>query len=797
MHDLRYAFRQLLKAPDFTCVAVLTLALGIGANTAIFSVINGVLLRPLPYDQPEQLMRIYHRSQNFPKAPYAAGGFFSVRTDNQTFETITAWQTNNFNLYTEGAEPERIEGAAVTDGFLRTLKINPVIGRDFKADEFAPGQDGAVIISYTMWQQRFGGARDVLGRTLQLNGRARQVIGVAPDQFNFPGKSQLWAPFAPDDFNRTRRDLHNLQVMGRLKPGVTAQQAQADLAALTTRYAKDHANTDADWACVTFPMLQDAVGQIKPALLVLVASVIALLLIACANVTNLLLARAASRRREMAVRAALGAGRGRIVRQLVIEALALFGTGGIVGALLGAWLLHGLLAFAPANIPRLAQVSVDWRVLAVTSTATLLTGLICGLVPAWQASRTQLTDALRAGGHGSTGKRGWLRNALVVLQVAATVMLLICSGLLIRSFHRLQQVDAGFDPSRVMTMRVDLPLARYTEPEKRRQFVTEIVRRLGTLPGVQSAAVTNAAPLTSGPTFIMRIEGAPAVTPSSAPVTRYRGITPDYFNTMGIALLRGRQFTSQDVPGSPRVVIINQAFARKFFPGVENPVGKRIEIALDDPPRWGEIVGVVADVKIDSLEAETPVQTYEPYHEFSFPSLALVLRASGDPLILAAAMRREVLAVDPQQPVHTQKTMEQLVTDSLGQRYFSLLLVATFAVVALTLAIIGLYGVIAYNVVQRTREFGVRLAIGAGRGNILALVLADGVRLVGLGVILGVVGALFSARLMQSLLFGVGARDPLTYVLIPLILGSVGLLACLLPARRATKVDPIIALRAE
>lgn len=703
MQDVRYALRQLLKSPGFTAVAILTLALGIGANTAIFSVINGVLLRPLPFEQPEQLMRLYHRSPNFPKATYPAGTFFSVAQDNQSFEAIAAWQGTNFSLNTEGAEPERVEGAFVTEQFARVTRTAPMRGRFFQPQEFSPGNDAVVLISRSLWEQRFAGAADIVGRTLEVGGRPRVVIGVMPDGFSFPGKSHLWAPFAPNDANRTRRDRHDMSVFARLKPGTTYAQAQADLAVLTQRYAQEFATTDKDWICLAFPMLEDAVASIRPALIVLLASVTALLLIACANVTNLLLARAAVRQREMAIRAALGASRARLARQLVVECLVLFALGGAAGMLVGHWLVNVLLALAPANIPRLAQVTIDGRVLLFTSAATFVTGLAFGVIPAWNASRTDLTLALREG-HGTTGVRGWLRRALVVVQVAAAVVLLVSSGLLIRSFHRLQQIDPGFNPTRVLTMKVDLPASRYgtfgQTDEKRVQFVDDVLRRLKALPGVESAAVTTSAPLTSGATFIMRIEGHADVDVSTAPVTRYRTISPDYLPTIGMTLVRGRNFTERDAPGSPRVVIINQAFARKFFPGVDDPLGKHVEIALADPPRWAEVVGVVADARIDTLEAETPVQAYEPYHEFAFNNLTFMLRTSGDPAALATSARREIQAVDPRLPVHTQKTMEQIV-------------------------------------------------------------------------------------------------DPLTFAAIVGLLAVVALAACLVPARRATRVDPLVALRTE
>jgi len=801
MNNFRSALRQLQNAPAFTFLAVTTLALGIGANTAILSVINGVLLRPLPFEEPDRLMRLYQRSANFGKASWAAGQFFSMHQDQSSFEAVAGWQVANFNLSTQGLDPERVEGAVVTADFLRVVRVKPAQGRFFNADELTPGQGGVVLISHGMWQQRFAGDPNILGRLLFISGVPREVIGVMPSAFTLPGKTQIWAPFAPTEANRTRRDLHTLQAFGRLKPGVTIEQAQADLKTLTARYARDFPSTDADWSCIGFPMLEDAVAQIRPALLVLLASVVALLLIACANVTNLLLARAATRHREMSLRAALGASRAQITRQLLVESLVYFAIGGFAGVLVGRSILSLLLAMAPASVPRLDEVSLDPRVLLFTSLITLATGLIFGLIPAWTSSRTDLTSALREGGLGAIAGRSRWRDGLVVVQVAATVVLLISSGLLLRSFQQLQQVDAGFSAERVMTMKVDLPSAKYgtigQTDEKRVEFVKDVVKRIGLLPGVDSAAVVTSTPLTGGPTFIMRVESNLNVTPSSAPVTRYRTITPDYFKVMGIALISGRAFTEWDAPGAPKVVIINRALAKKFFPEVENPVGKRLEIGIEEPPQWSEIVGVVADVKIDSLDAETPVQAYEPYHQFSFNNITVVARSSMDPSPLATAMRKEVLALDPQQPVHTQKSMAQIVDDSLGQRYFSLLLIGAFAILALLLAVVGLYGVISYGVAQRTREFGVRLSIGASRHDIAKMVLTQSSRLIGVGLFLGLVGALLSVRLFQSMLFGIGARDPFTFGGVILLLGSVAVMACLIPAWRAASVNPIVALREE
>lgn len=796
--DLRTALRQLAQSPGFAAVAILTLALGIGATTAIFSVVNGVLLQPLPYVQPEQLISVWEssRTQNFPKAPLPPGHFYDLRAQNRTFAGLAAWTPNALNLAGEGLEAERLEGAAVTMDFQPVLRVEPVRGRFFGPDEFAPGKDGLVVLSHAVWQQRFAGDAAIIGRTIQLNGRARTVVGVMPDGFNYPAKTQAWIPYAPDAEFAQRRDWHLLRAIGRLKEGVAASQAQEDLRALGRQFATAHPDTDADWGIDVYPMLEDAVSKIRQPLVVLLAAVGALLLIACANVANLLLSRAAGRRREIAVRISLGATRGRIIRQLLLENLVLFVIGATAGLLVAQWGLSALLAVAPVGIPRIDQVGIDRLALLFTSGVALATGLVFGLIPAWQGSQTNLTAALRTGDRGATGGRALLRPLLVVLQVSAAVMLLAVAGLLIRSFDQVRRVNPGFNPERVLTFRVDLPAQQYNAVEKTSAFINAIVDQLATLPGVESAGATTAVPLAAGPVYIMRFEGRPPVTPSNSPVAAQRVVTRDYFATMGISLVRGRLFDGSDAPGGRRVCVINQALARKFFPH-EDPIGKRLEIGFDDPPAWREIVGVVADSKSNGLESESPVQVFEPTHQWQVNSYSVVVRSTRDPVALVPLVRDALRRLDPSQPLHTIKPMTQLVTESLAQRYFSLVLLVVFAAVALSLAIVGLYGVVAYNVAQRTREFGVRLALGATAGNVLALVLRQGVMLVGVGVVLGLAGAFAAAGLVESLLYGVGAHDPLTFVAIAVLLGAVAILACLVPALRATRVDPVIALRAE
>lgn len=790
--------RSLTKSPAFTLVAVLTLALGIGATTAIFSVVNGVLLRPLPYEQPERLMNIWEASQkqNFPKAPLPPGNVYDLIAQNQTFSSFAAWQPSALNLAGAGLEPERLDGASITADLATVLRVAPRVGRFFAAEEFTAGQDAVVLLSHALWQQRFAGDAAIIGRTVELNGRPRTVVGVMPAGFSYPGKTVAWVPFAPADDFKARRDYHLLRAIGRLKDGVSVEQARADLQRINRELAAKFPTTNEDWTINLYPMLDDAVATLRQPLLLLLTAVGALLLIACANVANLLLARATGRRQEIAVRVSLGASRWRIIRQLLGEALALFTLGGAAGVLLAQWGLSALLALAPAGIPRLDRVAIDPLALLVTAGVTLGTGLIFGLIPAWQSSRVDLTPGLRAAERGATSGRSLLRSTLVVLQVSAAVMLLVVAGLLLRAFDQVRRVALGFDPQQVLTFRLDLPAAKYNSSTKNAQFLDHVLRELTALPGVQSAGASTAVPLVGGPTYIMRFEGRPPVTPSNAPVARHRVVTHDYFRTLGMTVVRGRAFTATDAPGSPLVCVINQTLAQKYFPH-QDPIGRRLEIGFAEPPAWREIVGIVADVKTDGLDADTPVQVFEPVHQWQTNSYSLAVRTSADPAALATTLRAAVRQIDPAQPVHTIKPMAQLVTESLAQRTFSLVLIVVFAVVAVALAVIGLYGVIAYGIAQRTREFGVRLALGATARDVIGLVLRQGLGLIGAGLALGLLGAFAAVTLIQSMLFGVNAHDPLTFLAIPLLLGAVALLACLIPARRATRIDPVIALRAE
>jgi putative ABC transport system permease protein len=798
LSELKLALRKLANAPGFTLVALLTLGLGIGGATAIFSVVNGILLRPLPYPAPEQLVTVWEASQkqNFPRAPLPPGVFFDLQAQTRSLAALAAWTTNPLNLAGDSQEAERIEGAAVTPEFAAVLQVDVARGRFFRAAESGPGQDGSVVLSHALWSQRFGADPAILGQSILLNGRSREVVGIMPEGFTYPGRTLAWIPYAPDPEMRQRRDWHLLRVIGRLRATAGVAEANAELERARARFATRYPETDADWSFRAGSMLADAVSNIRPALLVLVAAVTVLLLIACANIANLLLARAALRQSEFAVRAALGASRRRLLGQLLTETVVLFVLGGAAGVLMAQWGVSGLVALAPPAIPRLDQVAIDRAALAFSLAVALGTALVFGLLPAWQGSQVDLTAALRRVGRGTTARHGVLRSLLVVGQVAAAVMLLVAAGLLLRTFAELRQVNLGFAPERVLTFRLDLPGLRYDTAEKTSRYIEEVVRVLAQIPGVEAAGATTAVPLAAGPTFIMRLEGRPPVTPSNAPVASYRVVTADYFTTMGVALRRGRTFGPADRPGAPLVCVINETLARKFFPN-QDPIGQRLEIGFDDPPAWRQIVGIVADQKSDGLDAETPAQVFEPTHQWQVNSYSLAVRGAGNPAALVPLVRAALRQHDPAQSVHSLKPMTQLVSESLAQRYFSLVLLVGFAAVALALAVVGLYGVISYSVAQRTREFGVRLALGASSRDVLQLVLREGLVLVAGGILLGLAGALSLSHWLQSLLFGVSGNDPMTLGAVAVLLALVALAACLVPAYRATRVDPVVALRTE
>jgi putative ABC transport system permease protein len=800
--DVRYGVRMLIRNPGFTIVSVIALALGIGANAAIFSVVNGVLLRPLPFKEPDRLMMIREtKLPQFPEFSIAPGNFLEWKKQNTVFERLVAFRYSSLNLIGTG-DPERLRALNVTEGFFAMLGSQPQQGRDFMSEEDQPGRNSVVILSHALWQRRFGGDPKILSQTITLNGKSYAVIGIMPEAFRFGGgenEIELWTPMAFTAQEAQNHGGHYVSAIGQLKHGTTIDQARAEMSAIAARLATQYP-VNTGWDVKLVPMLEFAVRTIKPALIVLLVAVAFVLLIACANVANLLLARATGRQKEIATRTALGASRWRIVRQLLTESVILSLIGGVVGLLLAKWGMDLLLTLAPQDLPRMSNVSLDGRVLAFTAGITLLTGVIFGVVPALQASKPNLNETMKDAGRGSTegGRKQLIRNSLVVLEVASALVLLVGAGLMIKSFWRLQQVDPGFNPNNTLTTSVQLPKLKYPEETQQVAFFQQLIQKAAALPGVQSVGASQVVPLT-GNDYVLafEIDGRAPLPPGASQSTNYYSVTADYFKAMGIPLQRGRVFTERDTKDSPRVAVINETMAKKMFSN-EDPIGKRITFDdRDKNPEWFEIVGIVGDVKQYGLDQTTTMQTYEPFTQQTFNAMTLVVRTAGDPASLGAAIRSEVLSLDKEQPATNIKTLNQYLSTSLAQQRFSMVLLGVFAAVALVLAGVGIYGVLSYAVTQRTHEIGIRMALGAGRRDVLRLVVGHGMLLTVIGVVGGLLAAFGLTRLMASLLFGVTATDAMTFASVASVLLAVALLACYIPARRATKVDPLVALRYE
>jgi predicted permease len=805
--DLRYGFRALARKPGFTVVAIIALALGIGANTAIFSVINSVLLRPLAYQEPERLVVINH---DYPKinlkASVSAIGYTHYRDNAKSFESVAAVTGGGFNL-TGGGDPEQLNGSLVTHNFFSALGARPALGRLFLPEEDQPGKNKVVVFSHGFWQRRFGGDPGVVNKTITLNDESYTVVGVMPPSFQFGRELgrvvDLWTPiaFTPEQLSYDRLTFENLFVFARLKPGVTIGQAQAELDGIAANLRRQYmpGADRGNWGLVTQSFNELVVGQIRLALWILMGIVGLVLLIACANVANLLLARASDRQKEMAIRTALGAGRWRVVRQLLTESALLATLGGALGLSL-AWLgINALVKVDQVQIPRVNEIGLDWRVLAFTLGVSLATGVVFGLVPALQASKADMHETLKEGGRaGSGAARAWVRNTLVVLEMALALVVLISAGLLIRSFWRLQQVNPGFAPQNTLAMSLTLPATKYKEPALRANFYKEALQRIRALPGVQSAGAVSNLPLSGdNSSGSFRIEGREVPQGQSLPHGDRWAATTDYFSTMKIPIVRGRFFDDRDTMESQPVAIIDEAMARKYWPD-EDPLGKRISFqAVNGNRIWREIVGIVGHVKHSGLEGESRVQYYVPHSQTQNAYMSLVVRANVDPTSLTGAVRGAISGLDKDLPVFRVRTMEQFVSDSMAQRRFAMTLIGIFAAVAMALACVGLYGVLSYSITQRLHEIGVRMALGASAADVLRLVVGQGMLLALAGVALGSLAAFLLTRLMASLLFGVTAGDPLTFVTIAALLTLVALAACLGPALRATRVDPMVALRYE
>jgi putative ABC transport system permease protein len=818
LQDIRYGVRTLIKTPGFTAVAIIVLALGIGANTAIFTVVNALLLRPLPYPGSNQLVMLWETNPRFQigidTLPVTPGTFMDWREQNNVFEYVSALGVGRLNL-TGAGEPERISAASVSSNFFRLMGIEPKLGRAFRDDEDKPGADKVVLISHSLWQRRFASEPAVLGKKMTLDGESYTIIGVAPESFQFPRanelpyfvgvaiQTELWQPMIlGDEFINRKRANHQLCVMARLKSGVTRGQAQSEMTALAERLERSYPDSNQGIGVKVVPLSEQVVGNVRTALLVLMGAVAVVLLIACANVANLLLARSSARQKEIAIRTALGASRGRVVRQLLTEALLLSMTAAVTGTLLSFWGINAMLSLShtmSASLPRAYEIGVDLGVLGFTAAIALLTSVIFGLTPALRASKINLRESLKEGsGALSGGQRSNVRNLLVISEVALSLVLLIGAGLMIKSLARLLKVDPGFKPDNTVTMHIPLPGSKYPSASQQIAFFREVTHRIEALPGVQSVGLISSAPL-SGGVYAggCSIEGRVATSETDNLVADRRMISPEYFSALGIPLLKGRGFTDRDDQAATGVVIVSESWARRFLP-YEDPIDKRIKLGGRDSTRpWLSIVGIAGDVRDTALESEARPCVYIPYPQFPSSGMTLVVRAAFDPKLLISGIRDKVWAVDKDQPVTDVKTMDQYLAASVSPRRFNALLLAIFAGVGLVLAAVGLYGVISYSVSQRTREIGIRMALGASHKSLLRLVVGQGVILTLIGVAIGVIASFFLTKFIATLLFGVSATDPITFIAISVLLIGVSIVASLVPARRAMKVDPMVALRYE
>ena len=800
--DLKYGLRMLAKNPGFTAVAVLTLALGIGANTAIFTVVNGILLRPLSLPQPERLIWLWHSylpaNSGFSSVSYL--DFVDWQQQNTAFKGLAAFYNSSFNLKGKSS-PERVPGALVSANFFAVMGVEPKLGRGFLAEEDKPGGPRVAVLDESLWRTEFGADPNIVGRTISLNEESYTVLGIVPASFRFPG-SQVWAPLVPDTMMLNARGNNMLQIVGRLKAGVSLEQAQAQMDVIAAHLAKQYPDTNSHQG-VRMRRVRDAMtGDVRQDLLVLLAAVAFVFLIACANVVNLLLTRATARQREFAIRLALGAGRRRLVRQFLTESLLLALCGGALGWLLAAWGVHLLVALKPANLPRLEDIRPDARVLAFTGIASVLAAVTLGLAMALKASGLNMQGALKEGGTGLGGgkRHRRARDLLVIAEVALSLVLLIGAGLLIESLWQLRQVDPGVKVEHILSMRLALPESKYTAQHPTSSFYQPVLEKVAALPGVQAAGLITLLPLqeswTNGD---FEIEGR-ANMDNGRGGAEIRAVSSDYYRAMVIPLIRGRYFSLEDTQGQPPVVIINEKLARCFWPK-EDPVGKHIEIGAEPP--WYTIVGVVGDVRQSRLDESVQFEVNVPYSQWppSWPdmtkTMSLVLRTAFEPEAVADSVRRVILDVDPEQPVFAVATMSQVVTESMANRRFNMLLFEIFAGLAVVLAAFGIYGVLSYAVKQRTHEIGIRMALGARRGKVLRMVVGEGMVLAGVGIALGLIGSLLLMRFLANLLYGVRPTDPPTFIVVALVLAAVACFACYIPARRATKVDPMVALRYE
>jgi putative ABC transport system permease protein len=808
--DLKYALRVLRKSPGFTAAAILVLALGIGANTAIFSVVNAVLLRPLPFQDSSRLVQIWHvpPPKNFPGMTtfsVSAANYVDWQQQNHAFERMAIYSFSSFN-FTAGDQPEAIQGAGVSPDFFSTLRSQPILGRTFAPEEDQPGHSHVILLSHAIWKSHFAADQNIVGQNIALDGQSYTVVGVMGPDFRFPDWAKVWTPMAWTDAQRQVRGEHHYLVIGRLKPGVQLPQAQAEMNTISSRLQQQYPEDDKGWGAVLIPLREQIVGDVRPALLILLGAVAFVLLIACANVANLTLAKTFARRKEIAIRASLGASRGRVLQQVLAESVLLALAGGALGLLFAHAGTSIITNFLADSLPRSTEIGLDGWVLAFTLVVSLLTGIAAGLVPALRLTKPDVNEALKQGGRtGSDSAGSRIRSLLVVSEVALSLVLLIGAGLMIRSLSLLRSLNPGFDPSNVVTMTVVVPRTKFSSPLQQVQFFDSALTRVQALPGVDSAGVIDDLPLNGyGSHQPIAIEGRPVTQMSEQPEVDVRLISPGYTHALHVPLRRGREFNAADTADRQPVVLISETLAQRFWPN-EDPIGKHVTMTFSfGKPR--EIIGIVGDVKQDGLDVSAPAATlYEPLSQLSVPSIgswgsfpmSLVVRATSRPTSLVTAVTNAIHEVDPQTPVVEVATMDEIMTNSVAQRRFNMLLFAAFAGLALLLAAVGIYSVLAYAVRRRGREIGIRMALGAQISDVLRMVVIEGMTPTLIGMVIGVAGALALGRVLSTLIYGVQATDPLTFVGVSAILAAVALLASLIPAYRATRVEPVKALREE
>jgi putative ABC transport system permease protein len=808
LQDLRYAVRKLAHAPGFTIIAVATLAIAIGATTAIFSIVNGVLLKPLPFYKPEQIVFISSTNREESSRPLSALDFIDYRDQSKGFAGMAAYDRVPMNVTGSGADPVRLDAAEVGASFFDVLGVKAQRGRTFAAGEDAQNAPRVVVLTDKLWRDHYGADPRIIGQTIRLDGNVYEVVGVAPASLTFPGRADLYVPFVfrPYMLDPSNRGSHSFYAVGRLKEGVSVESANSEIATVAGRLAKQYPESNTGFSGMVIPLHQQIVGKADKALYAMFGAVTLVLLIACANVANLLLVRASARESEMAVRTALGAGRTRIVRQLVTESVLLSAAGAALGAALAAWAVAAVVAFGPAGVPRLQEVVIDGNVLIFTAAIALVTGVVFGLVPAFHSARPDIAQMLRESVRGSSkGGSHRTRSTLVIAEMTLAVVLLVGAGLLIHSFVRLINVDPGFNPERVVVFNLSLPTSKYEYERHVRAFVSELTGKLRAMPGTKDVGVTFGRPLDN---MLMRtifeVQGWPPSTPENRHVSDVHMTSPDFFKAMGIPLVRGRLYTAaEDRLEAAPVIVVSQEFAKKFFPN-EDPIGKFATFGITHDTAadgkgavtvGGQIVGIVGDVKQRDLATPAYPSAYAPFNTWAIGSFSVLIRTDADPRAVEGRIKSVMREVDPNLPIFGLTTMTQAVSDSVAQPRFYMVLLGAFAAIALLLAALGIYGVISYAVSQRTRELGIRVALGATREKIVRLVITEGVWLAATGVVLGVFASLALTRALASLLFGVGKVDPFALAAAPVVLMAAALLGCYLPARRAAKVDPVIAMR--